>query len=161
MASFSFFANPPISLRKPLFFTAELVGRSACPPSGPAGACSASSCLCPMQAGVRPSAPMPQVPGFLWGEQDLLLQERPSSAALPGTPTIPAAVGAQEGPNEVWPTTLWNSACCALRSGSCFPGGAAISPRLTRLARTSFSGLFLPPFMTLFCPSPASFFSLD
>lgn len=43
MASFSFFANPPISLRKPLFFTAELVGRSACPPSGPAGACSASS----------------------------------------------------------------------------------------------------------------------
>lgn len=43
LPSFSFFANPPASLRRPLFFMAELVGRSACPPSGPAAACSASS----------------------------------------------------------------------------------------------------------------------
>lgn len=96
--------------------------------------------LCPMQAGVRPSAPVPQLPSFLWGGQDLLLQECPPSAALPGAPTLPAAVGAQAGSNQVRPTTLWNSACSALRSGSCFPGGAATSPRLTSLAGGSLAG---------------------
>lgn len=92
--------------------------------------------LCPMQTGVRPSAPVSQLPSFLWGRQDLLLQERPPSAALPGAPAVLAAVGAQAGSNQVRPTTPWNSACSALRSGSCFSGGAATSPRSTSLAGT-------------------------